>query len=88
LDYELYYIGYLAYQKSIVIPIEYLILGIRKSTNGYVFTLSRVAIYGNPLKKHILQDSWWNQSLLLLIKMDKEPSGFRTSWSIFHVVQN
>jgi hypothetical protein len=32
-------------------PIEYLILGIRKFTNGYVFTLGRAAIYGNPLKK-------------------------------------
>jgi hypothetical protein len=49
-------------------PIEYLILGIRKSTNGYVFTLSRAAIYGNSLKKTYITRFMMESKFIVLNK--------------------
>jgi len=50
-----------------------------KSTNGYVFTLGGVPRHENPSNKHVSLDPIYNQSLFLLIKLERKPNEFRTS---------
>jgi hypothetical protein len=50
--------------------------------------LAKQLCYENPLSKHVSQDPQWNQSLLLLIKLERKLNEFGISKRIFHVGQN
>ena len=79
LDYVLHYIGYPIVLKDIVMLIEYLTQKIQNPQVDMSLHFVEHLCYGSPSNKHVSLDSRWNQSLLLLIKLEMKPNGFKIS---------
>ena len=78
-DYGLHYTGYPIILERIMILIGYPTLRILNPQIDMSSHLVEQLCHENTPNKHILLDSWWNQSILILIKLERKPNEFQIS---------